>query len=261
MSTPLIRPVEHHHRNLRAHVEQALSAAIVSGDLCAGHARVRAHPGRPVRRVGDARARGDAEPREARLRRSRAQQGVPGHGGQRGELRQIVGVRRLLEPEAMQQLAGRFPPNELPELRERWPRRSSPARSAGDLRSYLEADQRFHLRLAALLGNPLLVEVVADLRSRTRLVGLAAWSSRPSWRRSAAEHIELLDALASGDGDGARAPDAPPHRSRARLVGRCTPRHTEPNGAHDHAHRCAGAPGTPLRAPDDRRAANSGLQL
>lgn len=48
------------------------------------------------------------------------------------------------------------------------------AAAAGDLIAYVEADLRFHLGLLALAGNAHLVEVVSDLRRRSRLYGLTA---------------------------------------------------------------------------------------
>ena len=73
----------------------------------------------------------------------------------------------------MEQLAGTSPPASCPGSVAGRPT-SSPGARTGDLLGYLQADQQFHLQLTGLLGNPVLVEVVADLRSRARLVGLAA---------------------------------------------------------------------------------------
>jgi DNA-binding GntR family transcriptional regulator len=70
---------------------------------------------------------------------------------------------------------------------------------AGDLIAYVEADTRFHLGLLALAGNAHLVEVVADLRKRSRLYGLTALVEAGRLLSSAQEHLELLDALLEGD--------------------------------------------------------------
>ncbi|MES4893213.1 GntR family transcriptional regulator [Streptomyces sp. NPDC096012] len=70
---------------------------------------------------------------------------------------------------------------------------------AGDLIAYVEADTRFHLGLLALAGNAHLVEVVADLRKRSRLYGLTALVEAGRLLASAQEHLELLDALLTGD--------------------------------------------------------------
>ncbi|UXY32820.1 GntR family transcriptional regulator [Streptomyces sp. HUAS TT20] len=70
---------------------------------------------------------------------------------------------------------------------------------AGDLITYVEADTRFHLGLLALAGNAHLVEVVADLRGRSRLYGLTALVEAGRLLASAEEHLELLDALLDRD--------------------------------------------------------------
>ncbi|MDX2709672.1 GntR family transcriptional regulator [Streptomyces sp. PA03-6a] len=79
------------------------------------------------------------------------------------------------------------------------------AAAAGDLISYVEADRRFHLGLLALAGNEHLVEVVGDLRKRSRLYGLTALAERGLLRASAEEHLELLDALLARDGAAVQA--------------------------------------------------------
>ncbi|MEU1404120.1 GntR family transcriptional regulator [Streptomyces sp. NPDC005728] len=70
---------------------------------------------------------------------------------------------------------------------------------AGDLIAYVEADTRFHLGLLALAGNAHLVEVVADLRKRSRLYGLTALVEAGRLLASAEEHLDLLDALLERD--------------------------------------------------------------
>lgn len=68
----------------------------------------------------------------------------------------------------------------------------------------MEADRRFHLGLLALDGNALLVELVADLRSRTQLHGLAPLAGE-QLADTAGEHHELLDAVRRGDPPAAAA--------------------------------------------------------
>ncbi|KND24590.1 GntR family transcriptional regulator [Streptomyces acidiscabies] len=73
------------------------------------------------------------------------------------------------------------------------------ASAAGDLVAYVEADTRFHLDLLSLAGNTHLVEVVRDLRSRSRLYGLEALAASGHLPASAAEHLTLVDALLARD--------------------------------------------------------------
>lgn len=72
-----------------------------------------------------------------------------------------------------------------------------------DLVGYLDADRRFHLRLLGLTGNERLVEVVGDLRKRSRLFGLAELDRTGKLIASAEEHLELLDLMIAGDAAGA----------------------------------------------------------
>lgn len=74
---------------------------------------------------------------------------------------------------------------------------------AGDLIRYVEVDRRFHLALLALAGNRHLVEVVANLRARSRLYGLQELAERDELGRSAAEHEQLVDLVVAGDAAGA----------------------------------------------------------
>lgn len=76
---------------------------------------------------------------------------------------------------------------------------------AAAIRNYLEADTTFHLRLLTLLGNRRLTQIVADLRSSTRLVGLVALLDTVELQQSAVEHQSLLDLLEAGDGDAAES--------------------------------------------------------
>lgn len=190
--------------SLREMVEDSLAAAIVSGEL---------PPGQLVSAPGlAAQFKVSATPvREAMLNLEKRgfveavrNKGFRVTDVSDEDLRQIVNVRQLLEPPAMRQLAAALPEALMPQLRQMAEDIITGAES-GDLHSYLQADQRFHLRLTGLLGNPLLVDIIADLRSRTRLIGLASMVRTTALATSAAEHLELLDALSAGDGDGAEA--------------------------------------------------------
>ena len=68
-----------------------------------------------------------------------------------------------------------------------------------DLIAYVEADQAFHLGLLALSGNRHLVDVIADLRNRSRLYGLPALADAGTLAASAGEHLVMLDHLVRGD--------------------------------------------------------------
>lgn len=73
----------------------------------------------------------------------------------------------------------------------------------GDLIAYLEVDRRFHLGLLALSGNQHLVQVVGNLRARSRLYGLHALAERGQLVSSAREHQQILDLVLAHDVEGA----------------------------------------------------------
>lgn len=200
MSLSALRPAPP-RESLREHVHQALSAAIVSGELEPGtlitvptlavRFDVSATPVREA--VLELEKRGFVETvRNKGFRVTAVSDEELGH---------LVQVRQLLEAPAMERLAGRLPDGALPGLEALADRIEQGARD-GDLRAYLEADQEFHLSLTRMLGNPVLTESIADLRSRTRLVGLASMKESAMLDASAAEHHELLRALVAGDGPG-----------------------------------------------------------
>lgn len=202
MGIMAITPVE--QVSLRARVEQALSAAIITGELAprtlltvptlAAQFDVSATPVREA--MLDLEGRGFVEPvRNKGFRVTEVSDEA---------LRDIVEVRQLLEPPAMAELATRFPTEELPAL-EALAQRIIEGAETSDLRAYLEADLEFHLALTRLLGNRLLVDLVRDLRSRTRLVGLSSMLETKALGDSAAEHRELLAHLAAGQAEAARA--------------------------------------------------------
>lgn len=190
--------------SLRARVVAALTAAVVSGELAPGtlvtvptlaaRFEVSATPVREA--LLELEKRGFVEPVRNKGFR------VTEVGDD--ELADLAEVRTMLEPPAMARLAGALPADHEAAFRALAARMSTAARE-GDLPTWLRVDLEFHLGLTRLLGNPLLVEVIADLRARTRLVGLAALQSGDGLARSAAEHHELLDLLARGDAEGAEA--------------------------------------------------------
>lgn len=118
------------------------------------------------------------------------------------DLGEIVQIRQWLEAPAMHLLAGRVEGPALTELRAEAEAIVAGA-AASDLRTYLAADTTFHLHLLSLTGNDRLVTLVGDLRQQTRLVGLATLLGSPELAESSREHLDLLDLLAAGDGAAA----------------------------------------------------------
>ncbi|CCH76501.1 Transcriptional regulator, GntR family [Nostocoides japonicum T1-X7] len=76
------------------------------------------------------------------------------------------------------------------------------AAAAKDLARYVALDTEFHLRFLALHGNDYVVEVVRDLRGRSRLFGLAEMAERGTLPGNAVEHEEMVDLVLARDADG-----------------------------------------------------------
>jgi DNA-binding GntR family transcriptional regulator len=74
-----------------------------------------------------------------------------------------------------------------------------------DLIAYVEADRRFHVALLELAGNRHVVQVISNLRARSRLYGLQRLADRGELGASAREHEQILDLVLSGDVDATAA--------------------------------------------------------
>jgi DNA-binding GntR family transcriptional regulator len=184
--------------NLRERVLRALRAAIISGELV---------PGEVYSAPSLAATFGvSATPvREAMLDLARENlvAVVPNKGFRvtvvdERQLDQITAIRRLLEPPVVAEVTALVPAEDFAGLRRMAEEIVAGAR-AGDLARYTEADNEFHLRLLAYGDNQRLVDLVAELRGQTRLVGLASLLNRGQLMASAQEHLELVDLMQQRD--------------------------------------------------------------
>jgi DNA-binding GntR family transcriptional regulator len=187
----------------RERVADALRAALIAGELRPGE--VHSAPGLAARFGVSA-----TPVREAML--DLAKEGlvdtVPNKGFRvtavsEQQLDEYTHIRSLIEIPTTVGLATTADPDALEALRPVAEEIVTSA-AAGDLIAYVEADLRFHLGLLALAGNDHLVEVVRDLRRRSRLYGLTALVAQGRLETSAQEHIELLDALLARDAEAVR---------------------------------------------------------
>jgi DNA-binding GntR family transcriptional regulator len=189
--------------SLREKVEKAIAAAIISGQMMPGE----------VFSVPTLAAQFDvsATPvREAML--NLEQRGFVAAVRNKGfrvtevddeTLAQIAGVRQLLEPAAIAQLALVFEAEQAPEAR-RLADRIVEGAAGKDLAGYLAADTAFHALLTVYTGNHVLVDIVSDLRARTRLIGLRDLLGSERLAVSAREHHAIVDLLEAHDADGVR---------------------------------------------------------
>ncbi|MFF0271346.1 GntR family transcriptional regulator [Kribbella sp. NPDC004536] len=191
-----------HRENLRDSVANALRAAVISGELKPGEVYSAPTLG--------ARFGVSATPvREAML--DLVREGLVISLRNKGfrvtevsddDLDNVAAVRQLIEPPTVRDVVPVIPVKDYPRLR-RLAEDIVVAAEAGDLIAYIEADRVFHVTLLAYSGNQKLVDVVSDLRSQTRLLGLTPLVESGRLVPSATEHHELLDLMETGDGEGA----------------------------------------------------------
>lgn len=190
--------------SLRDRVLQALRSAIVSGEMEPGVVYSAPHL---ASRFGVS-----ATPvREAMLDLARENMVtiVPNKGFRVTEvddstLDQITQIRQLLEPPVAAQVTPFIPEADLPELKRLAERIVSEAK-ARNLVDYTEADRIFHLRLLSYANNPRLVDLVSDLRSQTRLLGLTALLEEGRLTDTAEEHLTMVELIRARDAEAVEA--------------------------------------------------------
>lgn len=198
---PSVRRLQQ-RENLRDSVANALRAAVISGELEPGE--VYSAP------MLGARFGVSATPvREAML--DLVREGLVISLRNKGfrvtemsddDLDNLASLRQLIEPPTIRDVVPVIPAGEIPRLRA-LAEEIVVAAEAGDLIAYIEADRVFHVTLLAYSGNQKLVDVVSDLRSQTRLLGLTPLVESGRLVQSAAEHHELMDLVEARDGAGA----------------------------------------------------------
>jgi DNA-binding GntR family transcriptional regulator len=198
---PSVRRLQQ-RENLRDSVANALRAAVISGELEPGE--VYSAP------MLGARFGVSATPvREAML--DLVREGLVISLRNKGfrvtemsdeDLDNLASLRQLIEPPTIRDVVPAIPADDFPRLRA-LAQDIVVAAEAGDLIAYIEADRVFHVTLLAYSGNQKLVDVVSDLRSQTRLLGLTPLVESGRLVQSAAEHHELMDLVESGDAEGA----------------------------------------------------------
>ena len=110
-----------------------------------------------------------------------------------------LAVRRLLEGEAARLAAGKVSREALDAARERIAR----LRTEGLEDAARQGDRDFHAAVAEASGNPVLATAISDLRKRTAMFRLGRLPERLD--QVCDEHLTIVEALASGDGEAARA--------------------------------------------------------
>lgn len=114
------------------------------------------------------------------------------------DARDVLDVRRVIEPELVRRVANVASHRELAELRNHVSQEMA-AHKAADRRSIVRLSGDFHIRLARLSGNTIFHRVVRELVSVNCLV-IALYDSPNVPSCPSHEHGFILDALENSDG-------------------------------------------------------------
>jgi DNA-binding GntR family transcriptional regulator len=118
------------------------------------------------------------------------------------ELTEIYEIRKILEPEAMRLAVARITPEALARCEELHERMEQ-SENAVD---FLLLNREFHLSIYDAIDSPRLMGILTGLLDASAMYVGAAISSRPDLRLQAvADHVDILDAIRSGDADAAAA--------------------------------------------------------
>jgi DNA-binding GntR family transcriptional regulator len=115
------------------------------------------------------------------------------------EFMQILNIRRLLEPEAARLCVGRVDTGLFGQLHKRLAALLSQDATASELQSgeSVEIDKAVHEAIADGSGNPLMAEMIRDLRRRTRIFDLGRMPERA--KAVYQEHLDIVVAVEIGD--------------------------------------------------------------
>lgn len=113
------------------------------------------------------------------------------------QARDVLEMRRLIEPGAVRRLIATRTPEALARLREHHAREID-ARRRNDTRSIIRLSGEFHVLLADLAGNSRIAQSVRQLSTQTCLV-IALYDAPTTDACRADEHALLLDAIENGD--------------------------------------------------------------
>ena len=115
------------------------------------------------------------------------------------EARQVFAVRRMIEAEMTRSFVRHVTPAQIKALKEHVAEEKA-AVSRGDVPGRTDLLGDFHVRIAELMGNQVLAQILNELISRCALITLMYQSSNAA-EHSADEHAEILKAIAAKDED------------------------------------------------------------
>jgi DNA-binding GntR family transcriptional regulator len=113
------------------------------------------------------------------------------------EAKQVFEVRRMLEAQMTRAFAEQITPEQIQALRDHV-RQERAAIEGGDTAGRTELLGDFHVRMAELMGNGVLADLLSDVISRCSLV-MMMYQSTFAATQSNDEHEQIVQALAKGD--------------------------------------------------------------
>jgi DNA-binding GntR family transcriptional regulator len=113
------------------------------------------------------------------------------------EARQVFAVRRMIEVEMTRSFVRNVTPAQIKALKEHVAEEKA-AVSRGDVPGRTDLLGDFHVRMAELMGNDVLAQILSELISRCALITLMYQSTNAA-EHSAEEHSEILKAIAAKD--------------------------------------------------------------
>lgn len=113
------------------------------------------------------------------------------------EARDVFDVRIALESIIMQRLSSQITRQQISQLRQHLALERSALKCA-DISARTRLLGEFHLLLARMLDNQVLLEILTDLLNRSSLIALM-YQSQPSAKHSQSEHEDIVDALERRD--------------------------------------------------------------
>ncbi len=115
------------------------------------------------------------------------------------EARQVFAVRRMIEVEMTRNFVRNVTPAQIKALKEHVAEEKA-AVLRGDVAGRTDLLGDFHVRMAELMGNDVLAQILGELISRCALITLMYQSSNAA-EHSAEEHAEILKAISDKDED------------------------------------------------------------
>ena len=115
------------------------------------------------------------------------------------EAKQVFAVRRMLEIQMTREFVRDITPATIRALKAHT-NQEKEAISQEDVRGRTELLGDFHVRIAELMGNPVLAQILGELISRCSLITLM-YQSLNAAQHSAHEHDAIVEAMAQKDAD------------------------------------------------------------